>query len=176
MERAACIELGYIAKAHGIQGQVKAVFDVMDIREYAREKQFYLGKGEEPLFQLQVERFQITGDQAALITFAEIKDRDAAEALRGHTLFFPEDELPALPKGHFYYFEVIGFQVVDAQLGPLGTVKAFMDGVAQDLLVMDYQGHEVLIPMTDDFVGLADMEAQTLATNLPEGLIEMYIE
>lgn len=176
MQREDCIELGYIAKAHGIQGQVKAVFDVTDIRDYAREKQLWLGKGTEPLVRFTVTRFHITGDQAALLTLAEINDRNSAEDLQGHTIYFPEAELPALPEGHFYYFEVIGFQVVDTQLGPLGTVIRFMDGVAQDLLVMDYQGKEILIPVTEDFVGLADLEAGTLSTTLPEGLLDLYLE
>jgi len=176
MQREDCIELGYIAKAHGVRGQVKAVFDVMDLRDYAGEKHFYLAKGEEPLFRLSVKTFQITGDKSALITFAEVTDRNGAEDLRGHTLFFPEAELPALPEGHFYYFEVIGFQIVDENLGQLGTVKGFQESVAQDILVMDYLDREVLIPVTDEFVGLADLEAGTLQTRLPEGLLELYME
>ena len=41
-------------------------------------------------------------------------------------------------------------------------------------IVLDAKGKEVLIPMTDEFVGKADHEAKTLSTSVPEGLIEFY--
>ena len=65
---------------------------------------------------------------------------------------------------------------MDEQLGALGTVRDFADGAANDILIMDYQGKEVLIPVVDHMVGKADFDAKTITTNLPEGLLEAYTE
>ncbi|MDX1908405.1 MAG: ribosome maturation factor RimM [Bacteroidia bacterium] len=175
MERTECVEIGYIMRAHGIQGAIRVVLDVSDITEYRRRRQLYMARPGQPLTPCTVRHFQVATPKQAILQIAESQDRNTAEGLVGTTLFFPLEKLPKLPEGRFYYHDVIGFQVVDLQLGPLGTVQDFVDGPAQDIMVMDYQGHEVLIPMTDDFVLQADMEARTIETDLPEGLIDIYL-
>lgn len=175
MQREDCVELGYIAKGHGLKGEVKAVFDVHDIHEYGPETRLFLAKGDAPLQAYVIERMRVSTDKQAVVKFEGVDGREEADALRGSTLFFPEAELPALEAGHFYYFEVIGFRVKDAQLGELGTIKRFVEAGPQDLLVMDYQGKEVLIPMNPSFVGEADLEAEVLHTQLPPGLLDVYL-
>lgn len=175
MDRSDCIQIGYIAKAHGIQGEVKAVFDVHDLSEYRRVKTLYLAQGQEPLRPYTVERMRIHNQKEIILTLAESTDRNTAELLRSSTIYFPEADLPNLPEGHFYYYQVIGYRVVDTERGPLGTVEDFIDGTSHDFMAMRYQGQEVLIPITDAFVGLADHGAQTVAVALPDGLLELYL-
>jgi 16S rRNA processing protein RimM len=47
---------------------------------------------------------------------------------------------------------------------------------AQDLLVMDYKGKEVLIPVISEIVLNADKEAKVLNVSLHDGLLEVYME
>ena len=175
MKREDCIQIGYISKAHGVQGELRAVFDVYDIREYRKVKTLWGGKRDKPMDELTLTSFKTQQKMEVLIRLDGVTDRNQAEDMVGTTLYIPEAQLPNLPEGHFYYFEVIGFDVVDTNLGKLGTVKDFADGNAHDILMMTYQGHEVLIPVTDEFVGKADMEARTIETTLPEGLLEAYM-
>ena len=170
------IEIGYIAKAHGLNGEVKAVFDVYDISEYEKRKELFMAKNDGPVSAIKVKKFQIQSDKQAILRFTDVRYRDQAEALKGHTLYIPQTDLPTLPEGHFYYYEVIGFRIIDSQLGELGTVKDIYDGPADDILVMKYQEKEVLIPMNDAFVGDADFNEKVLHTSLPEGLLEAYLE
>jgi 16S rRNA processing protein RimM len=58
----------------------------------------------------------------------------------------------------------------------LGVVKEIYELPAQDVLVMLYKGKDVMIPMTQEFVIRADKENKQMITNLPEGLVEMYLE
>lgn len=176
MKREDCIEIGYIPKAHGLKGELKAVFDVYDIQEYKRIKSLFLAKKDQPLKEYTVTKFQIVSRESAIIGLGEITDRNQAEELIPVGMYFPADQLPKLPEGQFYYFDVIGFTVKDKQLGTLGTVRDFADGPAQDLMIMDYQDKEVLIPVTDHFVLNADMDAKIIHTDLPEGLLEFYLE
>ncbi len=177
MQKKDCIELGYISRAQGLKGEVRAVLDVYDLREYLSVKLLHLAKKDAPLTPIEVQKLRIHQPTKGevVIKFKGVDDRNQAEELKGHTLYFPETELPELPEGHFYFFEVIGYRVMDVEKGELGTVKDFLDGGAQDLLVMDYQGKEVLIPIQDEVVGLADHEAQTIEVELPEGLLELYL-
>jgi len=175
MKREDCVEIGYIAKAFGLKGDLRIVLDVHDLREYKRVKTLYLAKKKQPLVAYEVERITFQANQQINLKLAGINDKDAADNMRGNTLYFPADQLPKLKEGQFYYFEVIGYQVVDTEKGPLGTVKDFIDGNAHDILQMEYQGNEVLIPMTDEFVGNANHEERTIQTHLPAGLLELYM-
>ncbi|MEL7339307.1 MAG: ribosome maturation factor RimM [Bacteroidota bacterium] len=174
MERKDCVELGYIAKARGLKGEVKAVFDVHNLREYKREEGFYLAKKGAPLKFYSLQSLRIQNQGNAVLHFEGINDRDTAESLKSHTIFFPKEELPELPKGHFYFFQVIGYEIEDKKHGSLGKVSGFWDGPAQDVLVIDYQGAELLVPVMDEFVLQADHEQQILYTAVPNGLIEAY--
>ena len=176
MTREDCIQIGYIAKAHGVRGEVKAVLDVYDMREYKRKKALWGGKRGAPLSLLEVESLRPQQKMEAIIRLKGVTDRDQAAELIGTTLFIPAEELPSLPDGHFYYFQVIGFAVHDENDGKLGTVKDFADGSAHDILIMEFQGKEVLIPVTEQIVGKADFETKSISVNLPEGLLEAYLE
>ena len=47
---------------------------------------------------------------------------------------------------------------------------------AQDLLVVDCNGKEVLVPITDDSILKLDRTNKIIEVQTPAGLIDMYIE
>ncbi len=175
MTKAECVEIAYIAKGHGLRGEVKAVFDVHDITEYKKGMKVYLAKKDAALVPVKITQMRISNDKHAILAFEEISDRNQADALRGSTLYYPQALLPKLSEGHFYYFELIGFSIVDKKLGKLGTVQEIVDADSQEIMVMDYQEKEVLIPMNDEFVGTINREKKEISTSLPDGLLELYV-
>lgn len=176
MKRDDFVELGYIAKAHGLKGEVKAVFDVYDLAEYLEEERFFLAKPDQIPQEYFLQSMNIQNEKQAIIRFKGIRFRDEAEALQGSTILFPKTELPELPDGRFYYYQITGYLVVDQTHGELGPVMGVFDGSAQDILAFEYQGKEILVPMTEAFVLRADHEKQHMLTALPEGLLETYLE
>lgn len=175
MIREACVEIGYISKAHGLEGELKATLDVHDMEEYLDVPVLYLAHEKGPLRPYAVEVFHVMDKKHVLLTLTEVDDRPEAEALVGQSIFFPQEDLPPLAEGHFYFFQVIGFRVEDATMGTLGTIQDFASGGSQDVMIMDYEGHEVLIPVVDEIVGLADFDKKVVFTQLPEGLVDMYL-
>lgn len=170
-----CFNLGFIAKPHGIRGEVKAVFDVDNINAYKKKASiFYERSGKLTL--LHLKKFSIQSKKDAILAFEEIKDREGAEMLKGSSLYLPLEDLPPLTGFKFYYHEVIGFTVVDEIMGEIGSVTGYKEMPAQDLLIMDHNGFEVLIPVTDDFVMAPDRENKILPTRLPNGLVDIYLE
>lgn len=174
MKKDQCVEIGYISKAHGLNGEVKAVFDVHDLAEYLSIKELYLSKKDNPLRSESIEYFHPLTESVGLLKLKGINYRDQAEELKGTTLFFPIEDLPQLEDGRFYYFQIIGFEVRDKNLGTLGTIKEAIDTGSQDILIMEYLNQEVMIPVVEEFVLEADMDNQLLHTNLPDGLLELY--
>lgn len=171
-----CIQLGYIPKAHGLKGELKAVFDVQNIEDYGVNTRVYVQKkGEKKLIPFRLEKVHRGGKQI-VIRFEDVWDRETAESFIGSSMWYPIEDLPELEDGHFYYFEIVGFEVQDNKLGKLGTVKDFFEAGSNDVMVMDYKGKEVLIPMNDNIVIKADFENKSVQTDLPEGLLELYVD
>jgi 16S rRNA processing protein RimM len=171
----ACFKLGYVIRTHGMKGQVVAFLDVDFPEDYEDLESVFLLMGGRlvPFF---IQRIEVQSNAKALLKFEDLHTLEEAERLKGVELYLPLSELPDLEEDQFYFHEVVGYQIVDETLGALGTVKEFYDMEFQDLLSMDYQGHEVLIPVQDEIVLRADKEARILYVNLPAGLVEVYTQ
>lgn len=74
---------------------------------------------------------------------------------RGTALELPATELPPLPEGEFYAFELVGLDVVEEGGAPLGTVTAVEPGVANDVLELD---SGVALPLVEECVREIDRE------------------
>jgi len=169
-----CFELGKITKTHGLKGEVVLWLDVDFPEDYEDLESIFLEvKGElVPFF---MDSYRLSGNRA-IVQFEDIDTLAKAEVLINLEAFLPLEELPELEDDQFYYHEIIGFKVVDKTLGELGIVQTIHSMQAQDLMVMDYKNCEVLIPVIPEIVLEADKEAKILNVDLPEGLLEVYLE
>jgi 16S rRNA processing protein RimM len=68
--------------------------------------------------------------------FANIEDRDEAQAFVGSEIFVDESLLPDLPEGEFYWRDLIGMSVVTDKGYDLGQVSDVMETGANDVLVV----------------------------------------
>lgn len=172
-----CYQLGSLGKPHGLKGFVVAFFDVDDLNDYRKLGSVLLEMPTVPgkLVPYEVEKFQPQAESRVLLKLRGIDRIEDAEPLRNAKLWRPLAELPALKDDQFYFHDVVGYTVVDAQLGELGTVETFYELPQQDVLAMRYQGQEVLIPVVDELIQQADQAARKLFVNLPEGLLDVYL-
>jgi len=72
---------------------------------------------------------------------------------RGDELAIPRAELPLLPEGEFYNFEIIGLRVEEAGGRVFGTVRDVLPGPANDNLELD---DGTLVPMIEDAIRSID--------------------
>jgi 16S rRNA processing protein RimM len=79
--------------------------------------------------------------------FAEIADRNGAEALRGTLLTVDRAALPPLGPGEYYHADIIGLAVVSLDGEPVGTVTAIENYNAGDILeITRPDGRTVMVP------------------------------
>ena len=169
----ACYQLGYIVRTHGVKGQVVAFFDVDYPEDYEELESVFLQLNGKlvPFF---INALDIQPNGRIILKFEDVDSIVEAEKLKNIPLYLPLDQLPELDEDQFYFHEVIGYSVVDEQLGELGTIREIYEMPYQDLMAMDYQGVEVLIPVQDELILRADKTARKLYVNLPEGLVDIY--
>ena len=118
-----------------------------------------------------------THQDRLLLTFAEVGDRSAAEALRGALLVTDVgDSVPEHPE-EFYDHQLVGLDVVDVDGAPLGTVKALVHGAAQDLLtVRTTDGRDALVPFVTALVPEVDLAAGRVVVADRPGLVSPFPE
>ncbi len=174
MNKADCFEWGRVVKPQGLKGAITVHIDADNPDHYQGLDAFFI-ELEGLLVPYLIEEIKINNKNKAIIKLEDVNTVEAAQALVKNKIFLPLGALPPLEKGQFYYHDLIGYTVVDKQKGKLGKVATFYSKPGQDLLAMEYEGKEVLIPVTDDVVLAPDFEKNTVHVNLPEGLLEIYL-
>jgi 16S rRNA processing protein RimM len=110
----------------------------------------------------------VTGGFGARI--AGVTTREAAEAMRGVSLFVDRDRLPSLPDDEFYHADLIGLDVLDTGGEILGKVTAIYNHGAGDIIEISSMRHKsaLLLPFTKAIVPNVDLSARRLVVDVPE--------
>lgn len=145
------VALAAIAGAHGIGGEVRLKLFAASVESISRHKQVRVG--DRPLTLVFVK-----GDAGSPIArFAEITDRNAAEALRGSLVTVARSALPPLAEGEYYHADLIGLSCESAQGEPLGTIVAVENFGAGDIIeIKGLDGRRAMVPFRDGIADLAD--------------------
>ncbi len=92
-----------------------------------------------------------------------------AETLRGAELRIAEAELQLLPEGSYYYHQLAGLRVEDAQGAVIGVLESVMEtGKGTRVLVVRGPQGETLLPFADAFVKSVDLGRGVLVAVRPE--------
>jgi len=145
--RKADVTLAVVIGAHGIGGEVRLKVFAENFGSY---KSFNDGG-----LTLKSAR---NGNNGMIARFAEVADRNAAEAMRGTELTVPRSSLPPLEDGEYYHTDVIGLDVVSTDGEAIGRVVAIDNFGAGDVIeierspVDDKPGKRFMIPMRPEAV------------------------
>ncbi len=168
-----CYQLGKITKPFGYKGQVVFFLDVDDPAEYSElDAVFVEVKGR--LIPYFIKDIVINGNKA-VVAFEELKPEEA-HALVGCNLFLPLEMLPKLTGNRFYFHEIIGWRVVDAEHGDIGVIESVIDYPAQPLFQIMKNGVEILVPIIDEVIQKVDREEKIMYIKAPNGLIDLYLQ
>ncbi|MDA3937670.1 MAG: ribosome maturation factor RimM [Actinomycetota bacterium] len=170
MTEAQFIPVGRVVKSHGLKGEVSvAPTDGLP---------FVLQEGLQVWFvppSMDTRDTTVTavrqGPKGPLVTFADIRDIDAASALRGSTIMARPQDLP----DEFMQapFDPIGFEVTDVEHGLIGTlVEEIVTGANDVWVVEGAQFGQVLIPVIDECILDIDEDESVIHVKLLPGLLD----
>lgn len=157
--------LGRISGAHGIRGEVVIIS--------------YTGAAEDiaaygPLSDAAGRRtFELTNARVAgkgvIARIAGIKDRNAAEALKGTELYVARAQLPETAEGEYYHEDLVGLDAVDEAGTRIGRVVGVNNFGAGDLLEIALlaTGKTEFVPFTNEAVPTIDLAARSAVVRLP---------
>ncbi|MEQ9373876.1 MAG: ribosome maturation factor RimM [Imperialibacter sp.] len=168
-----CFQLGVITKTHGTKGDVQVWIDSDNPGHYKNLESVLLLINNElvPFF---LEHWSLNGKKA-IARFDEVRSLDAADKLAGTEVYLPESSLPELSDGQYFFHNLVGLEAVeDGKV--LGTISNILNFPGHDVLAIDCQGKEVLVPISDDIIKAVDLKAKSVTLQLPPGLLDIYLD
>ena len=169
------IEVGFIAKLHGLKGEMQARItdSIIDEVEHCPYLVCELDGIYVPFF---LESLRFRSSESALLKFEDIDSAEKAEPFCGLKLYF--DRKCFTPEEQKQYdqkveedLEFIGYQLIDKTLGPIGEIVDINDLTENVLFIVEHEGEEVMIPAADDLILDIDDENETILMDLPQGLV-----
>jgi 16S rRNA processing protein RimM len=151
-DRKVCI--GVIAGAHGVKGQVRLKSFTADPADVAAYGPVTDAAG------VRAFKLAITGTARNMLIarIDGVKDRDAAEALRGVELYVDRDRLPEAEEDEFYHADLIGLPARTADGAAFGTVLALHNYGAGDVIeIRMADGGTEILPFNKEVVPEIDL-------------------
>jgi 16S rRNA processing protein RimM len=134
------VTLAVIIGAHGVAGEVRLKLFTDDVGSLKPHKTFNGGA----LTMTSVR----PGTNGAIARFAEIVDRNGAEAMRGTELAVPRDALPPLADGEYYHADLMGLPCITTEGVTVGTCIAVENFGASDVLEIERPDKKTfMVPM-----------------------------
>jgi len=167
------VVVGRIAKAHGIRGEL-----AVDVRTDSPDERFKIGAAVTTKLRDGSKR-ELTIAAARehsgrlLVRFEEVLTRDVAETLRGALLLADTATLPPTDDpDEFYDHELAGLRAELADGTVVGKVVEIVHSPAGELLELDVDGREVLVPFVRAIVPTVDVAGGRVVLDPPEGLLD----
>ncbi|MCL1849472.1 MAG: ribosome maturation factor RimM [Clostridiales bacterium] len=168
------ITIGKIINTHGISGEVKVQVYSDSITRFEGMERVCVSASEHsgPKQFLHITGIRYHKD-VVLMTFAGIETMTQAEGLKNHFLQVPEEELPSLPKGRHYIYQLEGLSVWEKGTC-YGTLKEVMQPGSNDVYVVTDGRREILIPALKTVIIEVDLPNGRMEVELPAGLLDIY--
>ena len=151
------IPLGKIIKSHGIKGELK-VFLYNDVDESIVIEGINIWvkfNGLNKNFFLESIRGSINN---RIIKIKSINDRNNSEIFFNKEFYILRLDFPDIKGDSFYFSDLIGLSIIDKKDNRIGVVIDVVNIKDNNLILFEYNGKNVFIPIVDDFVELFDLK------------------
>lgn len=162
------VAVGIFVGAHGIKGQLK-------LRSYTAIPEDILAYGA-LLNKEGTKRFELNLDGATkhglIVSLKGLKDRNAAELLKGTEVFADRAHMPEPDEEEFYYDQLIGLEVRDSEGKNLGKITALYDFGAGDIIeiLLADSAKKEMYPFTRQNFPAIHIDEGFIRADLPEVL------
>ena len=168
------ISIGQIVNTHGVKGEVKVkVFsDSLDRFEGMKRIDAAAAEDGADARTLTICGLRYQKDMV-LLTFEGIMDLTGAEKLKNFFLLVQESDLPPLPEGRYYIYQLEGITVWEKDVC-YGRLTEVLQPGGNDVYIVNDGKREILIPALKTVIKSVDIGQGRMEVELPAGLLEIY--
>ena len=165
------VAIAKIVRTRGLKGEVVADlltdfperFEVLDGVTAVRES------GER--FELKIEKFWFQSGRV-ILKFIGFDSIESGETLRNVEICVPESEAVELEEDEYFDWELAGCKVETVSGELIGNVRELMRTGGTELLVVEGEAKEFLIPFANAICIEVDIENKLIKVDPPAGLLE----
>jgi 16S rRNA processing protein RimM len=148
--------MGRVVAPHGVKGWIKVQPFTRERESLVRYPRWQIGH-EGAWRAWPVETARVHG-AAVVAKLAGIEDRDQAAALKGQRIAVARSEFPPAAEREYYWADLVGLQVVNAEGIVLGKVVQLFETGANDVMVVEGE-RERLLPFIETVIREVDLAA-----------------
>jgi 16S rRNA processing protein RimM len=164
-------KIGWIVKPHGLKGEVTVMLEEDAPNDFSSIKSVFIEQ-DGRLIPYFIQHLSAQGKKA-FIKFEDVNSPEDAGRISKQSFYLSKSLRPKAAPGQFYPDEVIAFEVHDQERGLLGKISEVVQAGPNRLLVLHYQGKEVLIPVNAPFITSVNMGRRKIKVELPEGFLDL---
>lgn len=159
------LNVGRIGRAHGILGEA-----TIEVRTDLAEERFAIGaKVETDSHGDLIVASARVHNGILLLGFEGISDRNTIEKYRNILLFSEVDiDEPGLDEDDYHVLQLVGCQAYSIDGDLLGEVSEVLNLPGQDVLSIETDSGEILIPFVRQLVPVVDIKAKRITVIPPE--------
>jgi len=166
--------IGSILKTKGLKGEMNMYVDFEDLVNIKFDSVFIEITGKlVPYFVRSIKYLQ---KNAAYLVLEDVDTIEKASALVRKNLYLPNKLKPKKKKEEFTLFDLEGFIAVDVNEGVLGIVTAVHEYPQQIIAAVDFRNKEILFPLNEAIIKGIDVVKGIVTVDLPEGLLDIYLD
>ena len=106
-----------------------------------------------------------------ILEFKGFNTGEKSKTLIGSKLEVSSDNIPSLPDGFYYHFQILNLEVWDKNGEHLGVVNDILQTGSNDVYVVKGAIREILIPAIKNVVLEVNLAKGLINVDLPDGLI-----
>lgn len=166
-------QVGVIASAHGLQGEVNVFPTTDDPKRFKKLKKVMVDTGRGGIVEKEIEHIKFN-KKFVVVKFKGWDHIEDVEKLRSSELIINRDQAYELEDGEFFSADLIGMDVVDESGKELGKITDVLrTTLANDVyeLTTNDDGKTVLIPAIEDCVKNIDTDARKMIIHVMDGLM-----
>ena len=134
------VVIGKISAPHGVRGEVRIV-PLTDFPErFENLKTVFLE--DDSKMELESVKFS---NKFIIAKFKNINSRNDIEIFNGKLLMLNRSDIPSLPEGEYYNFDIIGLEVIDYKGSKLGKITEVLKTGSNDVYVVEGK-KQILVP------------------------------
>ena len=134
------VVIGKISAPHGVRGEVRIV-PLTDFPErFENLKTVFLE--DDSKMELESVKFS---NKFIIAKFKNINSRNDIEIFNGKLLMLNRSDIPSLPEGEYYNFDIIGLEVIDDKGSKLGKITEVLKTGSNDVYVVEGK-KQILVP------------------------------
>jgi 16S rRNA processing protein RimM len=113
---------------------------------------------------------------AAYLILEDVDTIEKASLLVKKHIYLPNKLKPKRKKSEFTLMDLLGFTALDVNEGELGVITDIHEYPKQLIAAVTYKNCEVLFPLNEEIIKGIDVVKEIVTVDLPEGLLEIYLD